>query len=345
MVEHHIDIVGAASSILAARTTMNEQLIVSPEDAGQRLDVFCVQHLPTHSRAALQKAIKEGQIRVNDRQVKPRYTVAVGDTVTVAIATPAVAAVPAGVLPTIEILYGDRDVMVINKPAGLVVHAGQAQEAQSVVAWAVDRDAEMAKVGDDPSRPGIVHRLDKDTSGVLILAKNQKAFEHLKEQFARRRAHKEYLALVFGVPGESKGRINRALLRSKRNPLRRTIDPAGKEAITEWRLEEKFGPAAGLGSRNEQYALLRVYPLTGRMHQIRVHLHFLGFPIVGDAVYTFKRQRQPQGVVRHMLHAEKLTLTLPSGKRATFTAPLPADFTRVIESLRPGQVSPTPLPQ
>ena len=228
MVEHHIDIVGAASSILAARTAMNEQLIVSPEDAGQRLDVFCVHHFPAHSRAALQKAIKEGQIRVNDRQVKPRYTVALDDTVTVDMATPAEVTRVATEAPTIEILYGDRDVMVINKPAGLVVHAGQAREAQSVAEWAVARDAEMARVGDDPSRPGIVHRLDKDTSGVLILARNQKAFEHLKEQFGRRRAHKEYLALVFGVPGESKGRINRALLRSQRNPPPRSISPIGK---------------------------------------------------------------------------------------------------------------------
>lgn len=301
-----------------------EKIQVDTAAVGQRLDVFCVQHFPAYSRSTIQKAIKDGQVQINGRVVKPRYTVADGDTVTLTL--PEVTVAPADVVPAkVPIIHEDRDIMVINKPAGMVVHPGQGQEQQSVAGWARAHCPAIVDVGDDPARPGIVHRLDKDTSGVLILAKNQKSFEHLKEQFSHRRAHKEYLALVFGAPGEPKGRINRALMRSKRNPLRRTIDPAGKEAITEWRREESFG---------KEYALLRVFPLTGRTHQIRVHLHFLGFPIVGDNLYTFKRQRPPHGVHHHLLHAEKLTLTLPNGKRASFTAPLPPDFVELLVWLR-----------
>lgn len=305
---------------------MNQTIVVTPETAGQRLDVWCVQQLPGYSRAAIQKAIKEGAIAVTGRTVKPRYIVAVGDMITVQLPEIAAAA-PASAAPaiTIPIIHEDRDIIVINKPAGIVVHPGQGHEQQSVVAWALEHYPPIVDVGDDPARPGVVHRLDKDTSGVLLLAKNQPTYEHLKAQFQRRRAHKEYLALVFGTPGEPKGRVNRALLRSKRNPLRRTIDAAGKEAITEWRREETFG---------KDYALLRVFPLTGRTHQIRVHLHFLGFPIVGDVLYTYKRQRSPQGVHRQLLHAEKLTITLPSGKRVTYTAPLAADFEAVLAQLR-----------
>lgn len=298
---------------------------ITATTAGQRLDVFCVAQIPDISRAAIQRAIKDGEITINGQTVKPREVVRENDTVTVSLVpTPLQTTSPLGEL-SLPILYEDKDLVVINKPAGVAVHPGHGAAQPTVTAWFTQRYPDNLSVGENTDRPGVVHRLDKDTSGVLVLAKNQPAYEHLKEQFQRRRAHKEYLALVFGTPGEPKGRINRALLRSKRNPLRRTIDPHGKEAITEWRREETFG---------KDYALLRVFPFTGRTHQIRAHLHFLGFPIVGDALYTFKRQRPPQGVQRQMLHAEKLTLTLPTGKRATFMAPLASDFESVLTRLR-----------
>jgi 23S rRNA pseudouridine1911/1915/1917 synthase len=142
---------------------------------------------------------------------------------------------------------------------------------------------------------------------------------------------KEYLALVFGVPGGTDGRVTRPLVRSRRNPSRRAAVPRtetntliGKPAITEWRLEKAFA---------KKYALLRVFPLTGRTHQIRVHLHHIGHPIVGDALYTFKRQKPPAGVPRQLLHAEKLTVMTSPGVRKTFTAPLPEDFQSVLDRL------------
>jgi 23S rRNA pseudouridine1911/1915/1917 synthase len=305
------------------RPTVFTEFTISSADAGQRLDVFCVAHAPGASRAAIQRAIKNGDIQVNQETVKPRQIVREGDVVSITLPEAAEAQAAEVAIPECPIIYEDRDVVVIDKPAGLAVHPGAGQPQATVAAWFAARYLDSVSVG-DPDRPGIVHRLDKDTSGVLILAKTQKAYDHLKSQFERRRAHKDYLALVFGVPGEPKGRINRALLRSKHNPLRRTIDPAGKEAVTEWRLEEKFA----------RHALLRVWPLTGRMHQIRVHLHFLGFPIVGDALYVFKRQKPPHGVRRQLLHAEKLTLMMPSGDHKTFIAPLPADFQNVLKQLR-----------
>lgn len=297
---------------------------ISDVDAGQRLDLFCVTQLSVYSRGAIQRAIKNGTIAVNGESVKPRRMLREGDIVTVREGAFVVEEQQdaAPVVPELPIIHEDKDIVVIDKPAGIAVHPGQGQSSGTVADWFSGRYPE-AQVG-DPGRPGIVHRLDKETSGVLLLAKHQEALEHFKKQFKIHRARKEYLALVLGNPGESSGRITRPLARSKRNPLRRTVDPEGKPAVTEWQKEESLGG----------YALLRVYPLTGRTHQIRVHLHFLGFPIVGDKLYVFKRKRPPAGVYRHLLHAEKLTVMNLKGKKKTFTAPLPSDFAEVLESLR-----------
>jgi 23S rRNA pseudouridine1911/1915/1917 synthase len=305
---------------------MQARYTVSPEEAGQRLDVFCVSQISQYSRAALQRAIKEGQITVGGNTVKPRYILREGNEVVVTLLSQS-DQVPSQqqVMPIhLPIIYEDKDVVVVNKPAGLVVHPGKGREEQTVASWFAHRYPERIQ-GGAQGQWGIVHRLDKDTSGVLILAKNQSAAEYLRQQFKKRRVKKKYLALVFGVPGEAEGRITRPLARSKRNPLRRTIDPEGKPAITEWSAEEKF---------SGRFALLRVYPLTGRTHQIRSHLHFLGFPVVGDQLYTFKRQRPPQGVRRQLLHAEKLSLRLPTGQRKTFVASLAEDFQHVLQQLK-----------
>lgn len=297
---------------------------VIDSESGQRLDLLAVSLLSGLSRAEIQRAIKDGRLLVNGLQVKPRYLVRSGDVITAGLAVSGAetkAAAPALRLP---ILYEDEDIVVINKPAGLSVHPGRGQENVTVASWFSNRYPLSATVGEDPERPGIVHRLDRDTTGVLLLAKTQKAYDHLKVQFQRRYVKKEYLALTFGVPGGPDGRINQALARSRRNPLRRTIDPAGKEAITEWKMEKKF---------RSNFALLRLYPLTGRTHQLRAHLHFLGYPIVGDQLYTFRRQRPPTGVTRQLLHAEKITFTLPSRDSRIVVAPLPEDFQQVIDKL------------
>ncbi|MEX1112823.1 MAG: RluA family pseudouridine synthase [Candidatus Andersenbacteria bacterium] len=293
-------------------------------EAGQRLDVFCVGRFPEYTRGTIQRAIKAGVITVSGKRSKPSYVLRTGDVVafTASVLEQQAQATAPQPLPPLPIIHEDKDIVVINKPAGVTVHPGQGVASGTVADWFAARYPN-AQVG-DAGRLGIVHRLDQETSGVLVLAKTPAAFERLKDQFKHHRVRKEYLALVFGTPGESKGRITRPLARSKRNPLRRTVDAEGKPAVTEWEIEEKLG----------EYTLLRVFPLTGRTHQIRVHLHFLGFPIIGDKFYVFKRKRPPQGVTRHLLHAEKLTFVTQAGKRKTFTAPLPEDFVKVLDQLR-----------
>jgi 23S rRNA pseudouridine1911/1915/1917 synthase len=303
---------------------MQQRLLVSEGSAGQRLDVFCTSALSGYSRSAIQRSIKDGSVLVNGKPAKARQVMKVGDVVHVSIKVAPVIVPAVQVDLNIPIVHEDRDVVVINKPAGIAAHAGVGIQSGTVANWFAKRYPNAINVGEVEGRSGIVHRLDKDTSGVMILAKNENAYIHLKKQFQLRRPKKEYLALVFGVPGGRDGRITRSIGRSRRNPMRRAVDDAGKDAATDWIVEEKY--ASG-------YSLIRAFPKTGRMHQIRVHLHFLGYPIVGDQLYTFKRKKQPQGVTRHLLHAEKLTITLPNGDTKTFTAPLPEDFAGVLAGL------------
>lgn len=299
---------------------MVQQLTVTAAQAGQRLDLLVAGKLPHASRAAVQRTIRAGRITVNDVAVKPRYLVRTGDRVTVDLPEePAAVQIPPPV--SLPIIYEDQHCVVINKPAGVLVHPAAAA-APAVTSWLTTRYPHLSG---DPARPGVVHRLDQDTSGVLLLAKTSGAHEHFARQFKRHYANKEYQALVFGVPGGMEGRITKPLARSRRNPARRTVDSSGQPAITQWRRQEVFG---------QKFALLTVFPYTGRTHQIRVHLHALGHPVVGDSLYTFKRQKPPPGITRQLLHAAALTVTLPNGEKKTFRAPLPPDFVQVLNGLR-----------
>ena len=300
---------------------------ISPEQAGQRLDVWAVSKLPELSRSAIQKAIKSGEIRVNGAESKPRYTVHAGDVVVIPQINVSAPAEPREVPDiAIPIIFENKDMLVIEKPAGITVHEGQ-KTGPTITAWLVKKYPKIIDVG-DPGRPGIVHRLDKETSGVMVIAKTQPAYEHLKLQFKRHRARKQYLALVYGVLGSDNGRIVRPIARSRRNPMRRVVDPQGKEAITEWKKDRSI---------QDKYTLIKVFILTGRTHQIRVHMHWLGFPIVGDKLYVFKRQKTPAGVTRQLLHAERLTLTTLQGVKKTFIASIPEDFATVLESMENSQ--------
>lgn len=242
------------------------------------------------------------------------------------------------ILDKIQVIYEDADVLVINKPAGLTVHPtkprslGKDRPAgcrPTLADWLVDNYPAIKKVGDKPAlRPGIVHRLDKDTSGVLIAAKKQKSFRFLKDKFKNREVKKEYLALVIGTVKQAKGFIKRPIGRSrKRGVKRRTFqkfEKTAKKAHTEFKRLEAF----------ENFSLLKIVPITGRTHQIRVHLASIGHPIAGDRMYgSWKKQPQIQGLNRSFLHAFALELTLPSGKATRFESPLPSELKTVLKSL------------
>lgn len=310
---------------------MEQQFVVTSQEAGRRLDLFCAAKLPGLSRSAIQKAIKAGHVAVNGDVEPGKKAVREGDTITVRLAEVKTESSPTSLAAplTIPTLYEDREVVIIAKPAGVSMYPSSLEElrrasSSTVSSWFIEHYPGSSSVAVSPERPGIVHRLDKETSGVVVLAKTPESLQFLLKQFKERRPKKEYLTLVFGLLGEKKGRITRDIARSKRNPMRRTVVDKGRDAVTEWELEEKLG----------EFSLLRVWPLTGRMHQIRVHLHWLGFPVVGDALYTIRHKRPPHETKRQLLHAEKLTVKLLNGSTKTFIAPLPEDFASVLDNLR-----------
>ena len=240
-----------------------------------------------------------------------------------------------------KIIYEDGDALVINKPAGLLVHPVKISSQISKINeptladWLTRKYPEIKQVGEDPLRPGIVHRLDKDTSGVMIIAKNQPAFEFLKRQFAEKKVKKIYLALVAGElnppTGGKKGIINLPIGRSKKNPTLRLASPKARgklrEAITEYKILEIFRGAG------KNCTLLKAYPKTGRTHQIRAHFKAIGHPVVCDKLYS-KKTPCPEGLNRQFLHSYSLEITLPDGNRGRFETNLPDDLEKALAQLR-----------
>jgi len=228
----------------------------------------------------------------------------------------------------IPIIYEDDDILAVNKPAGLLVHGTHNLKHEASLAdWLVKNYPSIKDVGEDKSRPGIVHRLDKDTSGVLLIAKNQKAFEYLKEQFQNRKIKKKYIALVEGKVKGKKGIVDMPIGKSKSDFRKKTAGGVmtGKirEAITEYKVLERF----------PGYTLVEVFPKTGRTHQIRVHFKALGHPLVCDKLYGLKTAACPFGLGRHFLHANSLEFSLPNGSRINLEADLPDDLQNALDIL------------
>ena len=239
----------------------------------------------------------------------------------------------------IPVIYEDNNFIVIDKPAGTSVHPARTSElvqsgrrvagvrGETIVDWLVQQYPEVKKVGDDPTeRPGIVHRLDKGTSGVMIIARNQDAFESLKHLFKERVVAKKYLALVVGSPKRNAGAIDAAIGRSLRNPTKRATGSGTKgsrSALTRYRVLERFNG----------FALVEAEPKTGRMHQIRVHLASIGYPVAGDRTYG-KGRSSPDGLDRPFLHAWRLAFSFPEGHGWQFESALPADLQGILKKLR-----------
>ncbi len=242
---------------------------------------------------------------------------------------------------SMEILFENNDVLVINKPVGLMVHPDGHSEEKTVVDWFLEHSPEakgvgeqqLSQKGEELERSGVVHRLDKDTSGVMILAKTQKSFEHLKAQFHDRLAQKEYRALVYGPVRERWGTINKQIGRSAKDFRLRSAQHGAKgtlrDAVTEWE-------CIGTGRHNdEDFSYLKLMPKTGRTHQIRVHLKAISRPVVGDILYSESEMKKSNnlGLERMALHAHKLLIELPDGEEGAFLAPVPTELEAAVERI------------
>lgn len=285
-----------------------------------RLDVIAAE-MGESSRSQAAKWIEQGLCRVNEIvRSKPGYGVAPGDNVELTVPDPVELTVEKEDIP-LEILYEDEDVAVVNKPCGMVVHPAPGNETGTLVNALLYAMDDLSGIG-GVKRPGIVHRLDKDTSGLLMIAKNDQAHESLSGQLRERTMDKRYLAVVDGEMKEPSGRIEQPVSRSKKDRKKMAIDPEGRYALTEWTLKENLRGAA----------LLEVHILTGRTHQIRVHMQSIHHPVAGDPIYGAKNGVKAP---RLMLHAWRLSFTHPrTGERLSFCAEMPEAFARTVEKLR-----------
>lgn len=291
------------------------------EHGGERLDKAITSALPELSRTQVQRLIKGAYVTVGGSVAKASYRLEPGDHVVVRVPPPEPSQVRPEAIP-LDILYEDADVLVINKPAGMVVHPAHGHASGTLVNAILAHCPELEGVGGE-QRPGIVHRLDKDTSGLIIVAKNDRAQRDLQRQFKARLVSKRYLALVEGRPVPDQGLIEAPIGRDRAHRQRMAVVRGGRDAVTRYRVVETF----------TDYTLVEAEPVTGRTHQVRLHLAFLGHPVVGDRVYGRRKQRLEIG--RQFLHAARLTLTLPgTGERVTFTAPLPPELEVVLAELR-----------
>jgi len=295
--------------------------------AAQRLDRYLVECLPKYSRSRLQQLIKNGNVLVEGEIIlKTGYRLDNGMVIEVRLPPIEKSTLIPEKIP-LDILFENEDVLVINKPAGMVVHPAAGHAVGTLVHAVLAHVPDIEGVG-GVQRPGIVHRLDKDTSGIIILAKNDRAHHWLQDQFRDRQVQKTYLALVDGAPPTPEGRIEAAIGRdpSQRKKMAVTPPHKGREAISEYKTLEKF----------DHHSLLEIQILTGRTHQIRVHMAFLECPVAGDQVYGRHHSTIP--VSRHFLHAHKLSIIIPGeATPREFTAPLPDALDQILATFRRSQ--------
>ncbi|MDB6055629.1 MAG: Pseudouridine synthase [Verrucomicrobiales bacterium] len=294
-----------------------------------RLDNFLKDRYPAVTRGTIQRLIEEGHITINEKMVKQNHKPKAGDTVSVYWPEPK----PAEAKPeaiALDVLFEDSDIIVLNKPAGLVVHPAAGHEDHTLVNALLHHcKGQLSGIG-GVARPGIVHRLDKDTSGCIIAAKTDQAHQGLASQFAERELSKIYLALLIGVMTEPKGVIRASITRHPTHRKQMTVQNSGREAHTSFVVLERMTTVT----------LVEATLHTGRTHQIRVHFKHVGYPLAGDIVYGSKpniRLQEQTGIVipRQMLHAKTLEITHPlTGRKMKFEAPLPQDFEDILTSFR-----------
>ena len=294
------------------------------KETKERLDVFLTACLPEFSRSRLQGLIRDGFVLVDGETVtKTGRALEAGERVEIRIPPPVPSGLVAENIP-LDIIFENDDLLVVNKPAGMVVHPSPGHDSGTLVQAALGHAPEMEGIGGE-ERPGIVHRLDKETSGLIVIAKNEQAHRWLQDQFRTRTVEKIYLALVDGKPPTPSGRVEAPIGRSTTHRKLMAVVPLekGRAAVSEYRTLESF-PA---------HTLLEIHPLTGRTHQIRVHMVFLGCPITGDTIYG--KKKPSVDLDRHFLHAYRLKIILPGEKQPrVFETGMPEELNRTLEELR-----------
>lgn len=291
------------------------------EQDGLRIDRYIAERVPDLSRSFVHKLLEEGRITVGGQVPKASYKVEAGDSIVVRVPQPEPTDVRPEVIP-LRIVYEDADIVVVDKPAGMVVHPAFGHHSGTLVNALLAHCPDLAGIGGQV-RPGIVHRLDKDTSGLIIVAKNDAAHRNLQQQFKQRLVHKTYLALTEGVLPVPNGVIDAPIGRDPKHRQRMAVvTRGGREARTEYHVQEHFG----------EHSLVAAEPITGRTHQIRIHFAFIGHPLVGDRVYGLRKQRL--ALDRQFLHATRIAFALPgSGQTVEFTSPLPEDLQKLLSTL------------
>ena len=298
-----------------------ETYIVKQEEQGKRLDTYVSNENNELTRTAAQRLIEQGKILVNGKKQKVAYKVVEGDTVTVEKSEARPIELKAQEIP-IDIIYEDKDIIVVNKPKGMVVHPANGNPDGTLVnaIMAICKDS-LSGIGGE-IRPGIVHRLDKDTTGLLIVAKNDKAHVNMSEQIKNHEVKKTYIALVRGIVKENEATIDMPIGRNRSDRKKMAVDKNGRNAITHIKVLKRY----------DKYTLLEINIETGRTHQIRVHLSHIGYPIIGD--YTYSNGKNEFGVIGQCLHAKYLEFKHPvTGKEMKLEAPLPEYFENIVKEL------------
>jgi 23S rRNA pseudouridine1911/1915/1917 synthase len=333
-----------------------KEIIINKNNVGKRIDKFLASYFASAeaikdkqklfssgiTRKEITRNIRAGKVLVNGKEIKPGYVLRSNDIIIYKQLTTDHKLLKNPNLK-IQIIYQDENIIVVDKPAGIAVHPSKSSENNTLVNWLIAKFPEVKEVIDSPShmrdiyqvyttdpklRPGIVHRLDKNTSGVMVIARNLKSFEELKKLFKEHKVEKKYLALVYGILENKKSVIEKPIARAgnykKQTIAGRKTKTKIREAVTEYEVLKEFN----------NYSLLKVIPKTGRMHQIRVHLFSIGHPVAGDKLYKLKKNsRLSIEIPRQMLHAEQIKFKL-FGKKYFFSAPMPKDFQETQKSLQ-----------
>jgi 23S rRNA pseudouridine1911/1915/1917 synthase len=319
----------------------NEQVRIitfsaEPADTDTRIDLYLASNLMELTRSRIQSLIKGGNVKVNNATVKTSYRIKAGDEIELSIPPSSPYLLSPEPLD-LSIIYEDPSIIVLDKPPGLVIHPAPGHQSGTLVHGLLHHCNDLSGIG-GVLRPGIVHRLDKDTSGLLVVAKNDNAHNFLSSQFKNSKVDKKYIALVHGIPEKSEGMID---LPISRHPVKRkemAVSPSskGKNALTIWKIEETL---------SDKFTLLSVTIKTGRTHQIRVHMSHTGHPVVGDPVYGFKKtwwkkntgysKETVESITRQMLHSKYLGFLHPDTREyVEFNSPMPQDMCRAMENLK-----------